>query len=526
MGAVDVIAGQKPKRGKTIVYLAVNYASKAWQIGLALICTPIYLSQLGPEGFGAIGLFLTVQRIASLFDTGLSRTINRVMSGSEQDPNATNTLRTLEVIYLTSCAILLAIALSLSTLQDHGKSAGAARLVPLMATAIAVQMPGNFYAAAMVGLERHVALNAIQMIWQGMRFGGGAIIVLCQPSITAFLGWQIATGLVYTCIVCRGAWSAAPGQYWSSSFRWKHFRSVSAYAGGATLCSVTAVLTTQVDKLILWGQLDADAFGYYMLCWSLAATLYVVASPISTVMFPRFSRLSRSPDSSILSNSYHRASQLITVAIAPITATGCLFGAPTLHAWLGDPSVAVHCSEILSLLVLGVGINCLSAVPYTLQLAVGWTRLANQLNVASLLLFGPAVFLACQTGSGWGTAVVWCMFSCTYLCVQVALMHRRFLAGELWQWVRVQLAIVCATTSAVGLTGFIRWPETRSGSLCSVIVAWSMGTLAALLASRACRTYLASRLKLLYFSKLSVISSGREAPACVTSAAPDYNKRP
>lgn len=479
---------------RTPLYLAVTYAAKGLQVALALVCTPIYLQQLGPAGFGVIGLFLSIQRVATLFDSGFSRAINREMAGTAPGPQAGETLRTLEVVYLAITALLLSIAFATSgSIASSWGESDARTLVPLMAAAIAAQAPSNYYGAVLAGLECHVTLNLLQIAWHTTRFVGGALLLLASPTLVAFFSWQLATAGVFTLASAACAWHAAPAGFLTARFRSSRLRAVRNYAGGATLCAVTAVLVTQLDKLILCRRLSADEFGFYMLGWSLAASLFIAVSPISSIFFPRLSRLVLEDDSVAVRRMYHAGSQLVAVVVIPLAAVGAILSWHALHGWLGDQDVAASCWVVTSLLATGVGINCLCLMPHTLQLATGWTGLSNRLNLGAIFVFGPGVYFASTVGGGIGAGIAWVVFSIGFLLIQVIRMHQRLLKTDLWPWLQTQATIAVGCVVTVAAVAWALPVESRLGSLLVVMTAWTAAAAVACLLSPLPRSWLEAR---------------------------------
>lgn len=486
---VNTAPSDAPSSSRTPLHLAVTFVGKFWQIGLALICMPIYLRALGPAAFGVIGLYLAIQRIASLFDSGFSRAINRELASCRSGERPGNMLRTLEVAYGGVCVLAFVVVAVVAQVVSHWFPATTASGDPssplflLMAGAIAAQLPSNFYCAAIAGLERHVALNSIQGVWQGLRFVGAAVVVSRFPTLTAFFVWQIITGIAFTMAAACYAWRAAPASFRTSRIRPDLLRSISGYASGATLCAVTAVFMTQLDKFILFYQLPAERFGYYMVAWSLAAILFVIVSPITTVILPRMARLASLNDNVGLSRLYHTASQLMALAVAPLMVTGVVFSEELLFAWLGDAATAKSSAPVTSLLFLGIGLNCLNAMPHALQLATGWVSLTNWMNLVSLTILGPLVYLLCAAWGPVGAGVAWTVFAAVYLAAQIALMHRRLLPGERTTWLRDQLLIIAAAAAAAMAVRAGVNIEGRFGALLGVSACWSLATIAALMAA-------------------------------------------
>jgi O-antigen/teichoic acid export membrane protein len=198
--------------------------------------------------------------------------------------------------------------------------------------------------------------------------------------------------------------------------------------------SITSIILTQLDKLILVKVLPLDTFGYYALASRVAGGLSYITGPICAAFFPRFSQLVAKNDTQELARLYHRGCELMSVLIVPLAVVLTLFSYDLLLVWTQDRSIAENSHWILSLLVVGTALNAIASLPYTLQLAYGWTQLSLVANTAAVFLLAPLVYFMSIRYGGIGAAVVWVIFNSLYILVVVSLMHRRLLQGELWRW--------------------------------------------------------------------------------------------
>jgi len=73
-------------------------------------------------------------------------------------------------------------------------------------------------------------------------------------------------------------------------------------------------------------------------------------------------------------------------------------------------------------------------LPYALQLAHGWTRLAFFQNVLSVFIVVPAIWWLGSHYGGPGAATVWVALNLGYVLISVPLLHRRLMRGEMSHW--------------------------------------------------------------------------------------------
>jgi O-antigen/teichoic acid export membrane protein len=325
------------------------------------------------------------------------------------------------------------------------------------------------------------------------------VIVLWQfsPTLHAYFGWQVLASGLQSGITAIALWRSLPRAA-SPVFRKSLLVDVWRFAAGMTGITIFAVLLTQMDKVILSKLLSLTSFGHYALAALVAGSLAVIVYPLFTALFPRFTQLVSAGDETALIQLYHKGSQLMTVAVAPVAAVVALFARDVLLAWTGKPSVADHAHLLLSLLVIGYALNGLVTVPYALQLAHGWTTLGLYVNMVGVAVLVPGVWLVALHFGAPGAAAVWIVLNACYLLVNVQVMHRRLLKGEMVKWYLHDVAVPAAV--AVGIAAFARWlaPEGMSRPVAVVVMISAMvvGVLASSLAAPQVRGWMLGRIGL------------------------------
>jgi len=51
-----------------------NLFGAAWSAAVGVLCVPVYLKLLGAEGYGLVGLFVTLQSVFVVLDLGIGAT--------------------------------------------------------------------------------------------------------------------------------------------------------------------------------------------------------------------------------------------------------------------------------------------------------------------------------------------------------------------------------------------------------------------------------------------------------------------
>jgi O-antigen/teichoic acid export membrane protein len=364
-------------------------------------------------------------------------------------------------------------------LQPHEIAAA----LRLMGVSIALQLPSGLYIGGLMGLQRQVRANSIQIAWGAFR-GVGAVLVLWlfSPTIFAFASWQLISNTVY-CLAARWSlWRAlsfSPVQS-QPRFKLQVFRETWRYSTGMLGMAAVSTVLSQTDKLAVSKMLSLAMLGYYTLGGALASAPLMLASPIASAVFPRLTGLVALEDRNNLTRLYHRTCGLVAVAIIPAGLTIALFARDFIFAWTGSATTAQRAGLVASLLVGGQLMQAITLVPYFLALAHGNVRLNLQVGIASVVLITPLlIYLIVKYGIV-GAGFSWLIMNLCTVPPYLYFLHRRFLPGELERWFLRSVARPLLVALPCVLLG--RWlvPHTNSRLLtfCSIGLVWGVAAAA------------------------------------------------
>jgi O-antigen/teichoic acid export membrane protein len=428
--------------------IIANLVGQGWSTVVALACIPVFIRQLGIEGYGLIGFYMTMRAAMQVLDLGLSPTVNRELARASAVPTkwreTLDFVRTSEIGYWVVGVLLGAsVTLAAPHIAVHWISANALpiptveRAVGLMGLVAALQWPLSFYQGGLMGLQQQVLLNSIRIATStAANIGAVGVLLFVSSSLSAFFKWQAVVSALHVALVAVFLWKGLSGRGYRPRVRLDAVRGVWRFAAGMSGIAVSALVLMQVDKILLSNLLDLDAFGYYMVAVTIGSGFSaLIAGPIFNALFPRLSELAAA-DSAELSTTYHRASQALAALVLPAAAVLSLFSSEIVLAWTGDPTTARNTAASVSLLVAGSALNALMTLPYALQLAHGWTSIGLRINLLLILISVPATILLARTYGAVGAAAVWLLVNAVYMAVGVPMTHRRLLPKEGWRWLR------------------------------------------------------------------------------------------
>ncbi|MCJ7730077.1 MAG: oligosaccharide flippase family protein [Sedimentisphaerales bacterium] len=465
-----------------------NFIARAWGIISVYLFVPLYLKFLGIEAYGLVGFYSTLLGVLAFADMGFTATLSREMARlsvlEDSAEEMRDLLRTYESTYLCISSVLAVLIWALApliaehwlrskVLQPHEMAAA----IRLMGVSIALQLPSGLYIGGLMGLQRQVRANSLQIAW-GIFRGFGAVLVLwlCSPTIFAFALWQLISNAVYCFCIRLSLWDAlsfSPGQP-RPKFKWQVFRNTWRYAAGMAGMSVVSIFLKQTDKLAVSKMLSLEMLGYYTLAWALASAPITLASPIASAVFPRLTGLVAIGDRNGLARLYHRTCELAAVAIIPAGLTIALFAGDFIFAWTGSATIAQRAGLAASLLLAGQIMQAIMVVPYYLALAHGDVRLNLQIGIVSVALITPLLIYLITKYGVVGAGISWLVMNLCTLPPYMYFLYRRFLPGELKTWILYDVGRPLLAALPIVLLG--RWllplPSSRLLTLGLIGLVW------------------------------------------------------
>ena len=90
-------------------------------------------------------------------------------------------------------------------------------------------------------------------------------------------------------------------------------------------------------------------------------------------------------------------------------------------------------------------------LPYALQLAYGWTKLAFYTNLIAVIILVPSIIYMTKWYGPGGAAAVWVALNCAYILISMQFMHRRLMPEEKWRWYFQDLGVPVGLTLLIAM---------------------------------------------------------------------------
>ena len=425
-----------------------NVVGRAWGVISVYLFIPVYLKILGGEAYGLVGFYSTLVGVLTFADMGLTATLNRELARlsirKDSAREQVDLVRTYEIAYIwISLGIsvivwLVAPAIARFWLKSHSISPQQITLlVRMMGITIALQLPSSLYIGGLMGLQRQVHSNCLQIGW-GLLRGGGAVIVLWwfSPTVLAFFSWQLVSNVAYFLATRTTLWRVIALKNITPHFRRRIFETTWRYAMGMAGMSLLATILMETDKVAVSKLLTLETFGFYTLATALAGVPRTLASPIGSALFPKLTGLVEIGNQENLKSFYTKMTSLLGIVIIPGALCLALLSKDFIYAWTGNFAAAQQVGLAASGLILGEMMQALTILPYYLALAKGDVRLNLRISSAAVVVVTPLLIFLISKFGVTGAGASWVIMNLITLPPYMYYIHKLFMPGELFHWFR------------------------------------------------------------------------------------------
>lgn len=433
-----------------------------------MIAVPFYIRFLGVEGYGLIGFFGALRVLSNSFlDFGFNATMKlevaRYSASPEKIAHTRDLVRTMEVVYwliglvLGIAVCLCAPLISTYWIRSEAFPAHVIRdIVLIMGATLFFQWSLTLYQGALIGLQKIVLLNGINVVVSTLRGLGGILAVWLFPApIIAYFIWQLILSVFQIAAIMVLVWRNLPPAEHAPRFQTGIVADTWRFALQISASSIFAFFLGQADKVILSKVLTLEGFGYYSLATTLNDQLKMVNIQIAQPIVPRFSALIVQSGVQSLRDLYHKSCQLVSVVIAPVAGTAAFFSYELIYLWTQDAQVAAQVAPIAALLFIGTAFQNFFDIPFAMIMASGWGKLVLARSLSIFLASIPMMIFLSLNYGGVGAAWTWLILNLAQLLALPVIIHLRLLPGEYRRWALSDVGIPVAVSVAV--LGIARW---------------------------------------------------------------------
>lgn len=393
----------------------LNLIGQAVPLLVAVVTIPLVVRGLGTERFGLLSLAWVVLGYFTIFDLGLGRaTIKYVAEalgkGEEhQVPQIIWTAVTFQAILgFVGALALLGITdfLVERVLNIPPQLLDEARDVfRLLAFSIPVVIVSSSFCGVMEAAQRFDLVNAVKI--------PSSILTYLLPLVGLSLGVGLP-GIVALILLARFGTLVAfvamnlriIPKLREYSVSIDLFSNLFAYGGWITVTSIVSPILVYLDRFLIGSLLTIAAVAYYTAPYEAVTRLWIISASLTMTLFPAFSALEGVKDRQKLGTLFARSVKYILLILGPIVVMIGLFSKEILQLWLGN-DFAAESTVAMNVLVLGVLINSLAQMPFSLLQGMGRPDLPAKFHLLELPVYIGIVWISVSEFGITGAAGAW-----------------------------------------------------------------------------------------------------------------------
>jgi O-antigen/teichoic acid export membrane protein len=393
-------------------HTAYNVVGAVVPLIAVLLTLPRFIAVVGEARYGVLAILWTLLGYLGLFDLGLGRAVtNRIAALG----GATSGERE-EVLWT---ALLINVGLGIGgALVLWGVGAvlfgyivdvpgplevELSRALPWIAAAFPLLLTTSVLSGALMGREEFLSTSAVQVgegvlvqvvplavaIWLSPTLPALVVAVLVVRTLSglvlfALCLWRLPVGLVP-----RPKWTLA--------------RPLFAYGGWVTVTGIVGPLLSTLDRVIIGAVSGVRAVTYYVVPFSLASRFTILSGSFASALFPRFSALTDDRERGLL---LLRSVRTLSVVLTVPVLIALIGAAPFFAWWMGD-AFARRAAGVAEVLLVGVWLNGLAALPYAYLQGIGRPDIVARYHVLETPPYLLGLWLCLGRFGVAGAATVW-----------------------------------------------------------------------------------------------------------------------
>lgn len=381
---------------------------------VAMLTIPILIGELGNARFGLLTLIWAVVSYFGLFDLGLGRALTHSLA------TAIGKNETEDVGRLTATA--LTILLGLGTLMGGlmalfgPAGVGFIKSVPDQGEVVramyfmAIALPAIVLTSGLRGaLESTYAFGIINVIRLSMgliTFIGPLAVIYAGKSSLDWIAAILSLARYLQLIIYLYVVTRKPLFHLSKlKFSKNLVRPLCLSGGWISVSNVVSPLMGYADRFLIGALISAEAVAYYSTSNEIITKLGIIPGALTAVLFPTFA--SQSTDGLTGTKPlFAQAVQWVYIILLPISLVICLFASEILSFWIGE-DFALRSAVLLQVFAVGILINSITHIPFTLIQGVGRARQTAFVHIGIFPFYIPAVWWATVNFGLIGTAGAW-----------------------------------------------------------------------------------------------------------------------
>lgn len=430
---------------------------------LAFACIPALIKAMGVSSFGLLTLVWVVLGYFSLFDIGIGRALTKVVSermANQQRDQLSVLIRTAVATSMIFGALggLLLVVFKDSIVRALARDIPAQWPdVSLAITLVALAIPFVTATAALRGTleatQRFGVVNVIRLLMGVFSYVGPLLVVQFNTQLWAVVAFLLVGRLAFFIVHLALVTRAFPRVDGEPLLQASQVKPLLALGGWMAVSNIVSPLLSYLDRVVVAAVVGSALLAYYTTPYEAIMRLTLLPDAVMGVLFPALVA-ALALDTQRASSLFGTTFRLLVAALVPLVLVVVVFAEDLLRLWVGD-TFALHGTPVLQLLAVGVLLNSLARLPFTVIHSAGRPDLTAKAHLLELLPFLAVLWLLTHHYGIVGAALAWLLRVAVDLLV-LDVIRRRLLSASLGlQGLRlVGLAGVFGLTAGLMVAGW------------------------------------------------------------------------
>jgi O-antigen/teichoic acid export membrane protein len=392
-----------------------NFLGLALPLVVALFAIPPLIKGLGTERFGILTIGWVIMGYFVLFDFGMGRATTKFLAEyiERNEPSKLPSLIWGSLLAHVFLGLLGGVVLACLIPWLTGELFNVPpALIPEVTAAfylLALSVPVVVCAACFRGIleavHRFDLVNAVKIPSSVFNYLGPVAVLFFTRDLAVVIGLIVVGRIIALFALFLLCLKVLPGPWSSFSFNPVAVKPLISFGSWLTISNLVTPIIVFMDRFIIGAVLSMSAVAYYVTPYEIVTKLWIFSASLLATLFPVFSALSVNPGKEIRELCV-RATNYLTLAVAPIVAILVAYSHELLDLWIGA-DFAQQSSPVAQWLAVGVFISVLAQVPYAVLQAIGKADVPAKLQLAQLPLYALAIgYLVSRMGIV-GVAIAW-----------------------------------------------------------------------------------------------------------------------
>jgi O-antigen/teichoic acid export membrane protein len=394
----------------------INLFGQGIPLLVALVSFPLLVKGLGTEKFGVLNLVWMIIGYFSLFDLGVSRATTKFVA----EHLAVEDLKGLPRTVWTSWIMLLGLGIAggmvlasinpllvktILNVPDYLLKETSLCFY-LIAPAIPVVLCTAGIRGVLEAQQRFDLINAVEMPAAVINYVVPLIVLLFTHSLIVIVAvLLIGRMLVLFIYIYICLYKTMPLLRSNISVDRQSLKRVLNFGGWLTVSNIVGPVMVYMDRFLIGTLLTLSAVSYYVVPYTAVTKLWIIPGSLLAVLFPAFSGYFIR-DKSLFALQYRRAVKFTFIASAPIVIPIAVLSSDLMVIWMGA-DFAENSAVVLAWIAVGVLVNSLAQVPFTLIQAAGRPDITAKFHLLEVIPYlGLLYYLIVYYGII-GAAIAW-----------------------------------------------------------------------------------------------------------------------